>query len=94
MPFRIGKPGSMRTTYLVILKITAISIQCPSATAHSRCIADVHQLAGAGYVAKLGCQIQQSNLVVDDVLLNTTHGVTPSHLCALLDKDLHLYQTG
>ena len=45
-----------------------------------------HHLAGAGYVAKLGCQIQQADLVFDDVLRNTTHGVTPWRLRAGLIK--------
>jgi hypothetical protein len=41
-----------------------------------------HHLAGAGHVAKLGSQIQQANLVFDDILRNTTHGVTPWRLRA------------
>ena len=50
-------------------------------------------LAGTGYVSKLGSQIQQADLVFDDILVNTIHGVTPLRF-ALFDKSLHLYQTG
>jgi hypothetical protein len=53
-----------------------------------------HHLAGAGYIAKLNCQIKQAYLVFDNVLLKTAHGVTPLRLRAQFDKDSHLYQTG
>jgi hypothetical protein len=46
-----------------------------------------HYPAGARYIAKLGCQIKQAYLVFDDVLLKTTHGVTPLRLRAQFDKD-------
>lgn len=48
---------------------------------------ELDHLAGTGYVAKLCGQIQQAQLLFDNILLKTTHGVTPSRLCALLDKD-------
>jgi hypothetical protein len=47
-----------------MFEITAISIHRPSGNAHNRCFANFHHLAVAGYVAKLGCQIQQSKLIV------------------------------
>jgi len=54
-----------------------------AASLHGRLIAiesvtgKAHHLAGAGHVAKFGGQIQQADLVFNDVLRNTTHGVTP-----------------
>jgi hypothetical protein len=36
-----------------------------------------HHLAGTGYIPKLGCKIKQTCLVLDNILLNATHGVTP-----------------
>jgi hypothetical protein len=47
-----------------------------------------------GYFAKPCCQTQQADLVFNDILFKTTYGVTPLHFSALVDKDLHLYQTG
>ena len=46
---------------------------------------DSHR-AGTGYIAKLGCQIKQTNLVFDDILLKTTHGITPLRFRAALIK--------
>jgi len=45
-----------------------------------------HHLAGAGYIAKLGCQIKQIDLVFDGVLLKTIHGIIPLCSCAGLIK--------
>ena len=36
-----------------------------------------HHLAGEGYIAKFGCQMKQTNLVFDNISVNTTHGITP-----------------
>ncbi|MCQ0034206.1 hypothetical protein, partial [Burkholderia glumae] len=38
------------------------------------------------HVAQLGGQIQQTDLVADDILVETTHGVTPWRLRAVLMK--------
>ncbi|HNM00698.1 MAG TPA: hypothetical protein PKO13_08875, partial [Nitrosomonas sp.] len=50
-----------------------------------------------GYIAKLGCQIKQTNLVFDDIMLNTVEHYSWDYsftLSRLVDKDSHLYQTG
>jgi hypothetical protein len=56
------------------------------AQTRQRIAGKAHHVAGARYIPKLGGQIQQADLVFDDILRNTTHGVTPWRLRAGLIK--------
>jgi len=76
----ISVASSTRFLGLGLRRLASIkaSIPIPSPTDSDRMYREKdHHLAGAGYIAKLGCQIKQTHLVLNNILLNTTHGVTP-----------------
>ena len=53
-----------------------------------------HHLADFGGIAQFSGEIQLADLVADDVLVETGHGITPWRVARCFDKDLHRYQNG
>lgn len=100
----VGNDRRFRRFLNPVLAIGLLSVGveqgCHSAIRHGVLVAvegvtrQPHQLAGPRDVAQFGGQVQQADLVTNDILIETTHGVTPWRLRAVSIKIRTSIKTG